>query len=81
MSSELFFLIEDGKIKSSFDNADDAMLAMKTEHKKDVFSILARRRILSMFLRGKYKLKEYSVVKALTVHTISSDDVTLGGLF
>ena len=79
--NDFYFLIEDGKIKSTFLTEQEALDAMAAEHKRDVFGMLAKRRVLNLFLRGKYKLKEYAVVRALSIKTIDSDDATLGGIF
>ena len=79
--NDCYFLIEDGKLKSSYITEEDALAAMQAEHKKDIFSMLAKRRFLNLFLRGKYKLKEYCVVRALTIKTINSDDDITGGIF
>lgn len=80
-SYDYYLLLEDGKVKSSFDTEDEAVEAMNEEHKRDVFAMLCKRRLVSLFIRGKFKLKEYAVVKALKIKTISSDDSTLGGVF
>ena len=73
-------LLEDGKVIGNFSSVDEAITAMKAEHRKDLFSIIAKRRLLNLFVRGKYKLKEYCIVEVAHVKTINSDD-DLGGIF
>lgn len=77
---ESYLLIEDNRVISEHPDEASALAAMKAEHKKDIFGIIAKRRILNLFVAGKYKIKEYRVVKVLTVKTIDNDS-DIGGIF
>lgn len=78
--NERYLLIEDNRVIGNYSCEASAVSAMNEEHRKDIFGIIAKRRLLSLFIAGKYKLKEYSIVKVLSVKTINSDD-DIGGIF
>lgn len=78
-----FLLLEDNKVIGSYPTEELAVESMKAEHRRDLLGIIAKRRLLNLFINGKYKLKEYAVVKVVTVKTINSDDDLniIGGTF
>lgn len=74
MNEHSFILLEDNRVRGHFASEDEAVRAMNEEHKKDLFGLILKKRLLRKFISGKYQLKRYMVVRVLTVKTISSDD-------
>ena len=81
--SGTYLLLEDDRVISTHPSEDSALKAMRDERQRDLFSVIAKKRLLDLFIKGKYKLKEYAVVQVVSIKTINSDDDLnlIGGSF
>lgn len=74
MNEYSFILLEDNRVRGYYADEAEAVRAMNDEHKKDLFGLMLKKRLLRKFISGKYHLKRYMVVRVLTIRTVSSDD-------